>query len=95
MTNEEIIKALGIEGSLEEDKQSVLKNVTIVAEARFSEIIDEALNDEQAKSLNSEVEKNDPEAIAQWFAANMPEIGRLYEAVIREYVEELKDKLDQ
>ena len=95
MTNEEIFKELGLMDAPEENKQHILKNIVVVTEARLSALVDEMLTEDQAESLGIEIDKNDPETIAQWFTDNMPGASELYEALMREHVAELKEQLDQ
>ena len=94
MTQEELLAALGVtKNASDQDKESIVRNVLVVVEYRFADIIDMSLSDEQAKELNTVVEQGDVNHVATWIKNHMPGSAKLYDAILRDYIEELKNGL--
>lgn len=93
MTKEEIYEVLGIADANEDTKQSILQNITATVELRFAGIVDDLMSDEQVDDLEkATADSNDPEVVASWLKDNVPEAAQLYEAILGDHIEEIKEQ---
>lgn len=93
MTQEEFIAALNLHNVSEQDQQAIMRNALVVVEHRFADVLEDAMTNEQAEALNQLVEKADAEAISEWIKTHIPDAAKTYDAVLREYADELREEL--
>ena len=91
MTREELIVALRLQDVDGEEQDSLVKGVLATVDERFANIIDETLSSEQAKELDAAADTENFETIQQWIKEHMPHASEVYDAVLRDYVDELRE----
>lgn len=94
MTEQEIIEALGITEADQATKDSLLQNIYVVVELRVMSVLGEIITDEQMDHLEQMEKdgatKND---MLWWLGENVASAHEAIEAMTRDYVEEMKQKM--
>lgn len=94
MTQEDIFIKLGITNATDVMKQEVLRGLIEKVDLLFANIVDDLLSDDQKEELESIVDQaSDPSEVVQWLQENVPKAAELYDAILRDEVDILKDKL--
>ena len=94
MTDEEILKVLGIENSDDNLKSAVLNNFRVTVDARLMNILNETLSKEDIVAL----EKLEPDGISKdemlnWLSGRVTNIYEISRALSESYAQELKERL--
>lgn len=96
MTREELIIALRLQDVDEEERNKIVKTTLATVDERFAYVIDETLTQEQASGLEAVADTEDFEKIQSWIKEHIPHASEVYDAILRDYVDELiKDFLGQ
>ncbi len=93
MTKDEIIKELGIEGASEEAKQDTLESVISLVEVQFGALVEGLLSDEELEELGHLFDQYRLEEVPGWIKEHVPKAEEIYEAVTKEVVATLKQRL--
>lgn len=94
MTDQEIIEALGLSQSSEESQQSMLTRIDTVVELRMLNIMGELVTPEVMDQLEKmEQEGASKRQMLDWLSENVADADQMREALTRDYVVEVNDKL--
>ncbi len=94
MTDEEILKVLGIEDADGNLKMAVLNNFRVAVDARLMNILNELLNEEEVAVLEKmESEGADRSDILTWLSNRVTDIYEMVRALSEDYIQELKGRL--
>lgn len=95
MQQDEIYEKLGISGASSAIKQQVIENIVQTVDLRFIGLVDDLLDEDQVRQLDSVVESSgdDSSAVTDWLKENIPQAVEIYEATLRDHVDELCDQL--
>ena len=95
MQQDEIYEKLGISGARSAIKQQVIQNIVQTVELRFIGLVDDLLDEDQVRQLDSVVESSgdDSSAVTDWLKENIPQAVEIYEATLRDHVDELCHQL--
>lgn len=94
MTDEEIIRELGLASASENTKQLTLGNIYTVVELRTMTVVETLLTDEEVDHME-QMEKDGAtkDEILWWLGENVASAHEAIEAMTRDYVEEMKQKM--
>lgn len=92
MTTDQIIESLGISDWTNEQQQDVLSKIDYVVRMRTMSVLDSLMSQEQKTSFDA-IEQKDFETISQWIAREMPDAIDIYNAMVMDFVDELKENL--
>ena len=93
MSDEEIIRELGIEKAFDDDKQAAIYNIKTVVEMRAVQLLGDLLSDEEVSHIEA-MEKNGSSKndILWWLGENVASAHEMIDALTRDYVTELARK---
>lgn len=92
MTANEIIKSLGIGDWTSEQQQDILSKIDYVVRMRTMSVLDSLMSQEQRMSFDA-IEQKDFETVSQWVSREMPDAIDIYNAMVMDFVDELKAAL--
>lgn len=95
MTNEQIIINLQVKGLTPEMQTEICDQARAVVRSRVGNLLSEVLSEEEQKEFSAKFDdKKMEEADFQaWVDKRFPQIAQLQEAVMEDYIVELKDRL--
>lgn len=91
MKDQEILETLDIANVSEELQQETLTRISQVVELRLMGLYDEAMTDEQKQEFKK-VSAESPENAWKWLNDNVVNIAEAYNAMLADYIDELKKK---
>ncbi len=94
MTREELLSALHLQNSAQEDQDKTINNILVVVNYRFADVMDETITEDQIEQLNSITEKGDSELVTNWIKENIPNATETYEEILRDYIESLQSEIE-
>ena len=94
MTNQEIYEKLDITEFSEEAKRKIVTNLINIVEQRFADLVQGLATDEQLAELNSVSDSGDIAEVAAWINDTIPRASELYQAVLVDTVDDMKDRFD-
>lgn len=92
MTTDQIIESLGISDWTIEQQQDVLSKIDYVVRMRTMSVLDSLMSQEQRVSFDA-IEQKDFETVSQWVSREMPDAVDIYNAMVMDFVDELKENL--
>lgn len=93
VTAQDIYERLGIENADETTKKKVLQNIVELTEERFAEVAQQLLTEGQFAQLDSMSDSDEFEKLGGWLRANVPKASEIYESVLLDAVNEVREKL--
>lgn len=93
MTDQEILEALGVAAASKEMQDSLLQNIYTVVELRAMSAIGDLITEDQMAHLEQmEKDGSTKDEMLWWLGENVASAHETIDAMMRDYVEEVKEK---
>lgn len=92
MNDEQIIKAIGLEGAPEAVREQSLNQVKSIVAIRVGGILEAAMNEEQRNTFKT-LQEESADKTWQWLDETFVDTNKLREEVLQGYLEEFHDDI--
>lgn len=92
MSNEEILNELGLSNAPQDMKDRTVENIRTIVELRVMGVVTELMTDEQEAKFDELQAQGDSQAVWDWLRSEVVgvDVSEVYEATLKDYLEEKK-----